>query len=229
MTGRRNPGRGRNSCLPARGVKAAVAAGASILVLGAAGCSSSQPASTTLQANNMYIDGHDVSVGYLYCTGTSGPSATPTPAAAGSDCYSVSAGQPWNGVQDCPTTSQECDMVVNAGRHGTPEVSQWFQGLANNQGSCTYECGSWPPTNLNVAITGTVLFNSNSYPLYLGQGSPAAGSENWWYLGPGWNFCTVNTTSGKTSQVGYCTPDGQYMVNVSNSSALTMQVYAVSQ
>ena len=169
-----------------------------------------------------------IHVAYRYCTAPAGAGAVPTPMPSGSDCYSISADQPWGGVTDCQSERITCTITVAAGRHRTSEVSQWFQLRTDAAGMCSTDCGSWPPSELNFAINGSLQIEADSYQLALGQGSTDGGTNNWWWAGNGWRACTMNfpgTSSG--GENGLCSPDSKYLVNASNTA--TLEVYSGGQ
>ena len=104
---------------------ALVASAAAILVVGAPGCanvqqSADQPATASptsgdhnnnvLIAGNTQIQEFPVQLAFSYCTAppAGGTTGVPTPLPSGSDCYSVSADQPWGGVTGCDQLSPQC-------------------------------------------------------------------------------------------------------------------------
>jgi hypothetical protein len=100
-----------------------------------------------------------------------------------SNNYSVTDGQPWNGVTGCQIanetvgTAANCEIEVQAGRHDSSGPAQFFaQNVSAAQ--CSWECGGSMPAELNFAITGTITIAGTNYPITVGQGSPSAGAEN---------------------------------------------------
>ncbi|TXH45257.1 MAG: hypothetical protein E6Q90_00950 [Actinobacteria bacterium] len=140
--------------------------------------------------------------------------------------YSVTEGQPWNGVTGCQVangtsgTAANCEINVQAGRHNSAGPAQFF---AQNVSAalCSWECGGSMPSNLNFAITGTITIGGTSYPITLGQGSPSGGEENWWWGGPGWQVC-------QSSSSELCTPDGAWSFSSGNEMTTQSQTNVAS-
>lgn len=185
---------------------AATLGAAGLAAAAIAGCSSPASQSVSVQTNQLAFNGNNGSggppVGYVF-----------------SGDYSVTAGQPWQGVTGCPSAVDNCTITVMAGRNKTTPVAQWFTQNAPTA-YCTGDCGGSQPSELNFAFTGTITINSSSYPITLGQGSSSPGVNNWWFGGSGWTYQKVGEWNSLV------TPDGQYYLTQGMDSAI--QVGAVS-
>jgi hypothetical protein len=134
------------------------------------------------------------------------------------DAYSVTAGQPWQGVSSnggMPGSALEVTAV--AGRHKSTAPATWFNQRTGLLIGYALEDGR--PNELNFAFAGTLVVSAladgmtvrtTSYPIYLGQGSDFLLGDDWWFGapstqedGPGWTV---------TSEGYLVTPDGLYVV-----------------
>lgn len=116
--------------------------------------------------------------------------------------YRITKGQSFDGVST-GQPDQVWGIDVKAGRHGSSPPAEWFRSNAS-VATCTMDCTTDWPSNLNFAITGTFTIDGTGYPITIGQGSTPLGANNWWIGGPGW---TIH--SGVYPNV--VTPDGQYV------------------
>lgn len=109
-------------------------------------------------------------------TGVSSMEFTP------SGAYSITSGQPWEGVS-AQTTSSGLSITAQAGRHDSSGPAQWFtQNSSAMVGGNSYSAS---PSELNFAFSGTLTLNGADYDVVIGQGSNGEGN-NWWIGGEGW-------------------------------------------
>jgi hypothetical protein len=125
--------------------------------------------------------------------------------------HSITGGQPWGGVS-YGTPDLHWGIDVKAGRKASSSVANWFRSHAS-VATCTADCATEWPSELNFAITGTLKINGTGYPVTIGQGS-TFGQNNWWIGGPGWT---------RHAQIFpydvIVTPDGKYFFSqVENTS-----------
>lgn len=193
---------------------------AAVSVAAATGCTSTSSDSDAVSShiNDLYLNSFsNPTPDPVTAAAPSGAAPAPTVSFAYNGNYSVTAGQPFSTVTGCTTSgsnngSTTCTMTVNAGRSNSTPVAQWFTEQAPSAW-CTINCGGSQPSELNFAVAGTLTINGTSYPVAIGQGSFAAGSNNWWIGGPGWGATGCPTS--------FCTPDGQYGVYGTGDDSMT--------
>lgn len=157
-----------------------------IIAIGFAGCGSGDSQVDTTEHDNwVYLEP------YMW---------NPTLAYEQAD-HSITSGQPWGGVST-GTPDLDWGIDVKAGRHGSRSVADWFRSHAS-VATCTADCSTNWPSELNFAITGTITINGTGYPITIGQGS-TFGKNNWWIGGPGW-------TIHPGIDANVVTPDGKYV------------------
>lgn len=106
----------------------------------------------------------------------------------------VSNGQPFGGV-----TSSGGNISVQAGRHKTKEVADWYKSFVNDNTVHMVHTGggSKDPAELNFAIKGTLTINGHSFEICLGQGSNSGGNN--------WHLASVDITTdadNKNAEIG---------------------------
>jgi hypothetical protein len=119
--------------------------------------------------------------------------------------YSVSTGQPWEGVSTQPGMPPTVlDIIAMAGRHKTTPPATWFNDATLLR--IGYALEDTRPEELFFAFSGNLVINGTPYQVYLGQGSSLF-TDDWW-LGvpntePPWTL---------TAQGYLQTPDGKYII-----------------
>lgn len=133
--------------------------------------------------------------------------------------YSITDGQPWDGVTTNNITSQKGGVPtyqadVLAGRKASESPADFFNGRAGkvNIGPC----GPAGLDTLNFALTGVLEIEGNDYPIVIGQVGVNT-SSNCWYLGSSegeFDYSEASYSSGsKVYQCNYLTtPDGNYSI-----------------
>jgi hypothetical protein len=136
------------------------------------------------------------------------------------DDHSITSGQPWGGVS---TGQPDLDwgIDVKAGRKGSSSPAAWFRSHAS-AATCTADCNTDWPADLNFAIKGTITIDGHGYPVTIGQGS-TFGKNNWWIGGPGWTahpgvFDNVVTPDGKYVFMPVDNTTDQFWIKTSYSS-----------
>lgn len=146
-----------------------------------------------------------------------------------SENYSVTSGQPWEGVFMNGGNTSNLTITARAGRQSSSAPGDFFAQNLNGGGWCGLDSlcslqvnsdGSFtaeaPPSEFNFAFTGTLSIEGNTYPTVLGQigRSGQASIDNCWYIGgPGWTGYSYDQPNGQTFQDNYVqvfTPDKKY-------------------
>ena len=146
-----------------------------------------EPLDTSLHSNNLNIlpEGFSPSISYAW-----------------DFHYSITSGQPWEGVSSSGYHSG-IQITAEAGRHGSEGPANWFKERAPYAASTDANPSTSFPTDLNFAFTGTITINGDSYPITIGQGHTGA-QNNWWIGGEDWHWPSDNSY-GEIN-----TPDGKY-------------------
>ena len=149
-----------------------------------------------------------------------------------SNQYSITDGQPWEGVTTGPGGSfpGEFQITAQAGRHGSSGPAQWFLSQAQTMiGGDTWEARV--PSDLNFAFSGLLTMTCSSapcgsapvgisnYPIVIGQGSTGT-NNNWWIGGPGWTTAVCPQSPFQDvgqSQMCMNSPDGSYLMMAGES------------
>jgi len=167
-----------------------------IIAISLAGCASgdNQNIDTSDTVDTVDVTQHD---NWVYFD----PETDGIPLAYAEDDHAITSGQPWGGVS---TGKPDLDwgIDVKAGRKGSSSPAAWFRENAS-AATCTADCDSDWPSDLNFAIKGTITIDGTEYPVTIGQGS-SLGKNNWWIGGPGW---TIH--SGVHANI--MTPDEKYV------------------
>ncbi len=133
--------------------------------------------------------------------------------------YSVTDGQPWDGVTTNNITSQKggvptYQVDVFAGRKASQPPADFFIQRAGTinigvSGAAQFDA-------LNFALTGVLEIEGNDYQVVIGQVGVMAGEpNNIWYLGPnesGFNY--VKTVYSYDQCEYLTTPDGKYRIGM---------------
>lgn len=126
--------------------------------------------------------------------------------------YTITGGQPWEGVTSSSTSDGVLTIDVKCGRKGSHGPLAWFEDFVTNQSynavveaDCSNTAANYPPSSMNFAITGVLTINvdnggARSYTICLGQTGDML--QNIWYMS-GEKF----TYKGSGQIV---TPDGWY-------------------
>ena len=126
--------------------------------------------------------------------------------------YSITSGQPWDGVTTNNTSGDYPAYQVDAlaGRKGSNPPASFFFQHAGNAWISIDDC--FDPTNLvlNFAFSGVLEIEGNDYNIMLGQVGCAGGNP--WYVGANQMGFTVDGNGW------LLTPDGQYRINSDGSA-----------
>ncbi|CAA0110581.1 Uncharacterised protein [BD1-7 clade bacterium] len=100
------------------------------------------------------------------------------------DDYSITKGQPWEGVST-DETSDSGTLIVKAGRKGSKDVAKWFKDKSDGGSVVGCSSSSKYPDKLNFAFTGTLIFTHGKKTIkcknvLIGQGHS---TRNTWWLG----------------------------------------------
>lgn len=110
--------------------------------------------------------------------------------------YSISSGQPWEGISKIECNKEGCTMFVMAGRHGTSATANWFADAIESGSAIGCDTYDTMPGELNFAFKGTLSFDHggktyNGNDVVIAQGSNARSRNNWWIGGPKMSIFTV--------------------------------------
>jgi hypothetical protein len=133
--------------------------------------------------------------------------------------YSITEGQPWEGVSD--NSNFGVDHVhVQAGRKGSLNPLSWYAARSNRHDISSILGWSDASGSMNFALTGYLFIESHKYRIVLAQ--QGSGGRNGWWLSsnePGWTF--DSPTFGKKS---LRTPDGLFKITGDGASDSTFDV-----
>lgn len=125
--------------------------------------------------------------------------------------YSITSGQPWDGV----TSSENDDQLLitaEAGRSGSSGPAQWFNSMTSLPIGNDENLDA-KPAELNFAFSGTLTIEGHQYPVVIGQGHNMT-DDNWWIGGQGSGWTTY-----KVAPPTITTPDGLYQITTSGDDA----------
>lgn len=154
---------------------------------------------------------------------------------------SYTKGQPFNpatGVQIAPLFGGGVQIDVVVGRQNSYNPAQWFINNIQSQPIATggVSFSTSLPSNLNFALTGTLIINGISYPIALGQGHAVnpiifQSSNNWWLGGstPGWvtgSYTCPPNVANCYNGTGIITPDSNFLISPGVGSNYLFWVYS---
>jgi hypothetical protein len=121
--------------------------------------------------------------------------------------YSITSGQPWEGITIKSDGTYPVEMNVRAGRKGSSGPLNWFAlhgGLEN-----VISSEKWANIDsLNFAFSGVLIINGDRYSVVLGQ-EGFAGTNGWWIAGNGAGWLRHNPIF-LTSYI--VTPDNKWQI-----------------
>lgn len=100
--------------------------------------------------------------------------------------HCISAGEPWENTPDIiQKDNNTWEIDIQAGRHGTDTVAQWFKSKIAGGDAIGCSSSDSMPGKLNFAFTCTLYFNykNKEYQLHtiqIGQGHNSKSENNWW-------------------------------------------------
>ncbi|UKB85446.1 phosphatidylinositol-specific phospholipase C [Chryseobacterium sp. MEBOG06] len=100
--------------------------------------------------------------------------------------HSISSGEPWENIPDIIQKSGNTwEIDVQAGRHGTDTVAQWFKNKISGGNAIGCSSNDALPGKLNFAFTCTLSFDYQNrhcelYDIQIGQGHNSKLENNWW-------------------------------------------------
>lgn len=127
--------------------------------------------------------------------------------------HSVSKDQPYGGTTAKVSKSgAEAQIVVKAGRHGTPKVAEWFKTQVGSGQTLVCDSKGTFPDKLNFAVKGTLKMTVGDKTItcqdvLVGQGHFGV-NNNWWMGGPNMQGAHVSLT-GATIQT--CKVEGKVL------------------
>lgn len=111
--------------------------------------------------------------------------------------HMVTKDQPFNTHITTAHLGSHAEMLINAGRKKSKPVADWFkQKIGTSNGAAIgIDSNKHLPDELNFAVLGDLLFETNGKKYHLedvviGQGSEGF-MNNWWFGGEGWERRTV--------------------------------------
>jgi hypothetical protein len=97
----------------------------------------------------------------------------------------VTSGQPYTGVSIDQSNSANIVITVYAGRKGSSDVANWFNGNLQNSSvrmianQSIFKSDDMP-SDLNFAFSVDMTIDGIAYTVYLGQGNYST-TNNWWF------------------------------------------------
>lgn len=101
--------------------------------------------------------------------------------------YSITSGQPWDGISTKKESGSQWVITARAGRKGSTNVADWFRSKTDGDDGLVVGCDSYDdtPRDLNFAFMGNLSFKRNGknltiFNVVLGQGHNIMQRNNWW-------------------------------------------------